>query len=61
MIKIGDTIPEVVIPVRIPATEETEADWKHLNTKEQFAGKRVLLLVDGNVAQSSPQWKARLC
>ena len=39
MIKIGDRIPEVVIPVRIPATDGSDAEWKYLTTTEQFAGK----------------------
>ena len=43
MIKIGDRIPEVVMPVRIPASDNSDAEWKYLTTTEQFAGKRVLL------------------
>ena len=43
MIKIGDRIPEVVMPVRIPASDGSDAEWKYLTTTEQFAGKRVLL------------------
>ena len=43
MIKIGDRIPEVVMPVRIPAEDNSDAEWKYLTTTEQFAGKRVLL------------------
>ena len=43
MIKIGDRIPEVVIPVRIPASDGSDAEWKYLTTTEQFAGKKVLL------------------
>lgn len=37
MIKIGDTIPEVTMPIRVMG------EWILLNTKEQFAGKRVLV------------------
>lgn len=43
MIKIGETIPEVVLPIRIPASDGTDASWSYLNTREQFAGKRVLI------------------
>ena len=34
LINVGDTIPEVTMPVR------TDGDWVYLNTKEQFAGKK---------------------
>ena len=37
LINVGDTIPEVTMPVR------TDGDWVYLNTKEQFAGKRVIV------------------
>ena len=40
MIKIGDRIPEVVMPVRIPASDNSDAEWKYLTTTEQFAGKK---------------------
>ena len=40
MIKIGDRIPEVVMPVRIPASDGSDAEWKYLTTTEQFAGKK---------------------
>jgi peroxiredoxin len=37
MLNVGDTIPNVVMPVR------ADGAWKHLNTHEQFAGKRVII------------------
>ena len=37
MLNVGDTIPNVVMPVR------ADGNWKHLNTHEQFAGKRVII------------------
>lgn len=37
MLNVGDTIPNVVMPVR------ADGAWKHLNTHEQFAGKRVIV------------------
>lgn len=37
LINVGETLPEVTMPFR------AEGDWKYLNTKEQFAGKRVVI------------------
>jgi len=37
MLNVGDTLPEVIMPVRVAG------DWIHLNTREQFAGKRVVI------------------
>ena len=37
LINVGDTIPEVTMFLR------TDGDWVYLNTKEQFAGKRVIV------------------
>ena len=37
LINVGETLPEVTMPFR------AEGEWKYLNTKEQFAGKRVII------------------
>lgn len=37
LITVGEVLPEVTMPFR------AEGDWKYLNTKEQFAGKRVII------------------
>lgn len=37
LINVGETLPEVTMPFR------AEGDWKYLNTREQFAGKRVVI------------------
>lgn len=37
LINVGETLPEVTMPFR------AEGEWKFLNTKEQFAGKRVVI------------------
>lgn len=37
LINVGETLPEVTMPFR------AEGEWKYLNTKEQFAGKRVVI------------------
>ena len=37
LIHVGETLPEVTMPFR------AEGEWKFLNTKEQFAGKRVVI------------------
>jgi peroxiredoxin len=37
LINVGETLPEVTMPFR------ADGEWKFLNTKEQFAGKRVVI------------------
>ena len=37
MLNVGDRIPQVIIPIRV------DGDFKHLETNEQFAGKRVII------------------
>ena len=37
MLNIGDTVPNVVLPVRV------DGEFKQLQTAEQFAGKRVIV------------------
>jgi len=37
LINVGETLPEVTMPFR------AEGEWKFLNTREQFAGKRVVI------------------
>ena len=37
MLNVGDRIPQVILPIRV------DGDFKHLETNEQFAGKRVII------------------